>query len=70
MIDRKKFDDLSDDEKLILGESIGLPDYPDNDALFDSLNEFWSIYCDVYNEKGERCEKGNPNTFIDIVKKL
>lgn len=41
MIERKKFDDLTEEEKGILGESIGLPDYKNDDDLLDSLNTYW-----------------------------
>ena len=57
MIDRKKFDDLTEEEKGILGESIGYPDYEDNDDLYEQLNRCWNGV-------------GGPERHIDVVKKL
>ena len=57
MIDRKKFDNLTEEEKGILGESIGSPDYDDNDMLYELLNELWDGV-------------GGPERHIEIIKKL
>lgn len=58
MIDRKKFNDLSDEEKRILGDSIGFPDYEDDNELYDQLNHIWGMYID------------DSNIYVEIVKKL
>ena len=68
MINREKFDALTDKEKHTLGMSIGYPHYEDidNDKLFTELNRLWSIACDEYT----LAKKGDSSTFIDIVGKL
>lgn len=59
MIDRKKFDDLTEEEKGILGESIGLPDYDDDNELYAELNRCWSSSASL-----------TPEEYIEIVSKL
>ncbi len=38
MISREKFDQLTEEEKGILGLSIGYPDFRSDDLLFEAIN--------------------------------
>ncbi len=74
MINREKFAGLSTEEKRILGELIFYPEWEvednPNEALIRALTRCWDGSRVFIDNQGNTKEGGDPNTFIDIVKKL